>query len=106
MTSQRARASDGCVSRRAEVLTNFNLTHRPTRLPGADPATDREVLCNGRTIARVLLTEQGEKAGTWSWNAMWVSDDNRGDAPSLDEALAEVKRRVTPETLAALPPAR
>ena len=38
-------------------MPEFKLTHRPTRLPGADPETDREVLCDGRSIARVRMVE-------------------------------------------------
>lgn len=81
-----------------------SLTHRPTGLPGGNAETDRAVVLVDRVIARVQQIEQGEKAGQWSWSGMWISADNRGEAPTLDDALAEVKKRVSSETLAMLPP--
>ncbi len=87
-------------------MPEFKLTHRPTRLPGADPETDREVLCDGRSIARVRMVESGQQAGLWQWSCMWVGSDTRGTTESRDAALEAVKSRVTPDALAALPPER
>ena len=87
-------------------MPDFKFAHRATRLPGADPATDREVLCDGRPIARVRQIESGQQSGLWQWSAYWVSNDNRGTAESLADGLEAVKSRVTADALKALPPAR
>ena len=81
-------------------MSEFKLTHRATRLPGADPETDREVFCNGRSIARVRLVETGQQAGLWAWSGYWVGDDTRGTAETLADGLAVVKARVSDEKLA------
>lgn len=48
----------------------MKLTHRPTRLPGADPETDRTVFLGGCAIARVRLVESGQQAGLWQWSCL------------------------------------
>lgn len=45
-------------------MPDFKFAHRATRLPGADPATDREVLCDGRPIARVRQIESAAFFGS------------------------------------------
>jgi hypothetical protein len=49
-------------------MSLMRLTHRPTRLPSADPATDREVLCDGRPVVRFQIVEHGPAAGEWLWS--------------------------------------
>ena len=86
------------------MISEFKLSHRATTLPGADPETDRVVVCNGRTIARVRQIESGQPGGLWAWSCYWVGDDTRGTAETLADGLAEVKARVSDETLAMMPP--
>jgi len=83
----------------------MSFTHRPTRLPGADPDADRTVLLDGRPIGRVFQVESGHPdAGRWSWSCLWVGSDTRGIADTLEQGLGEIKSRVTPEVLGNLPP--
>ena len=86
-------------------MTKFAFAHRATGLPGADPATDRSVLCDGRSIGRVYQVEPGHlEAGRWSWSCFWIGSDTRGLSDTLEQGLEAIKTRVTPEALGNLPP--
>ena len=82
-------------------MTDLKLTRIETGLPGAEPGSDWSVRCNGRIIARVFLIEAGPQAGQWTWAGLW-SPCEVGTAAGLDDALAAIKARVTPEKLTTL----
>jgi hypothetical protein len=80
------------------------LKHRATALPGGDPATDRTVTCDGRGIGRVFLLDGGQQEGLSRWSCFWVASDTSGTADSLEEGLAQIKRRWSPAARDLLPP--
>ena len=82
----------------------YKLSHRATGLPGGDPEGDRTVLCDGRPVGRVVRIDDGPQAGTWDWSGLWVGNDTRGNVPTLEQGLQEIKSRVTAAALDALPP--
>jgi len=90
---------------RAVTLMNHNatlkpnFTHRPTSLPGAEPARDRAVLCDGIRIGRVFEIDIGPRAGQWRWASYWIGHDNAGVAHGLDLALEAVEARATSEAI-------
>ena len=79
-------------------------SHRATGLPGGNPETDRVVVCDGLTVGRVHQVDAGQQEGLWQWSCLWVGNDTRGSALTLDEGLEAIKSRVTVETLKNLPP--
>ena len=89
-----------------EIVRRYRFTHRATGLPGGDPEGDRLVLCNGLRVGRVFRIDDGPQAGSWDWSAMCVGNDTRGNVATLEDGLEEIKSRVTPKALAALPPKR
>lgn len=80
------------------------LKHRATSLPGADPAKDRTVTCEGRAVGRVFEIDAGQQHGLWRWSCFWIATDTNGTADSLAEGLAEIKNRWTAEAWDLLPP--
>ncbi len=66
-------------------------SHRPTDLPGSDPATDRTVFRDGSQVARVYQYEQGGHQGDWGWFGQWIGPGNSGIEETLDAALQAVK---------------
>ena len=74
--------------------------HRPTDLPGAEPDRDRAVLCDGLILGCVSEIEGGQQGGLWGWSGYWIRADNRVVAESLEDALAEIEKRATPEAIA------
>lgn len=75
------------------MMSEFNLSHRACTLPGADPDTDRIVLCDGVPVGRVLMIDAGEQRGLWRWSGLWIGSDTTGTADTLAEGLQEIKRR-------------
>jgi hypothetical protein len=71
---------------------------------------DRVVVCDGvnvgRTIGRVYQVEAGQHEGLWQWSCLWIGNDTRGNASTLDDGLEAIKSRVTDEGLQNLPPKR
>ena len=82
-------------------MSDLQLTRVETGLPGAGPETDWSIRCNGRLIARTFLIDAGPQTGKWKWSGMW-SPSEVGNADSLEDALEEIKARVTAEKLETL----
>ncbi len=97
-----ARAADDCSSLQLSAMTK-PLVHRPTSLPGADPAKDRSVMCDGRLVGRVFEIDGGQQEGLWRWSCMWIASDTSGTAESLEAGLAEIKARWSAEAWDLLP---
>ena len=85
-------------------MSEHQFTHRATILPGADPESDRIVLCEGVPVGRVAMIEAGQLGGLWRWSCYWIGNDTSGTAGTLSEGLEAIKSRITPEALEALPP--
>ena len=61
------------------------------------------MICNGLTVGRVRQVEAGQQEGLWQWSCLWIGNDTRGTASTLDEGLEAIKSRVTVEALQNLP---
>ena len=85
-------------------MAAYKFTHRATALPGGDPETDRVVVCDGRTVGRVMQIDAGQQAGLWQWSGFWIGSDTRGTVETLAEGLEAIKSRVDADALDALPP--
>jgi hypothetical protein len=44
-------------------MTDFKFSHRATGLPGANPETDRDVVCDGVNVGRVYQVDAGQQEG-------------------------------------------
>ena len=81
--------------------------HRPTALPGANPETDRSVLCDGQLIGRVRQVEDDHnRCDRWDWACLWTGTDTGGYCDTLEEGLRAIRWRTSPKTLKELPPDR
>ncbi len=75
----------------------MHFSHRPTWADAPERRdTDRAVICDGVTVARITRQEWGPREGKWKWASMW-SGLVIGETDTLDEALAEVKAAVLKE---------
>lgn len=79
-------------------MSDLQLTRVETGLPGAEPETDWSIRCDGRLIARTFLIDAGPQTGRWKWSCLWTPSEV-GNADSRDEALEEIKARVTEDKL-------
>ena len=80
-------------------------THKPTNLPGSDPASDRCAYHDGKIIGRVIQIDQGSRQGRWSWAGRWMGPGNGGVVETLDQALGDLKethKSLTPDQIKSL----
>ncbi len=67
-------------------------SHKPTKLGGANPETDRSVWFKGGLIGRVMLTDTNAIDGQWKWTGLWKCDHARnGHEESMKKALKKIK---------------